>query len=111
MTVLRQDIDTIRSLSSRVANERSTTVETLLATLRSINSELDAAWDGPAQVTFNATYGDWILKLENFANTLNSVHAYLKSVADNFEMLEQEAKRAAESAAASAAGNIPSNVQ
>ena len=100
MGILRQDIDAIRSLAGRVRNERDSTVNDLLARLRSINAELDGAWDGPAQITFNATYGDWILKLENFANTLNSVNLYLGSVADNFERLEEEARRAAQSAAA-----------
>ena len=60
MALLRQDIQTIRTLADRVAHERNDTVENLLSRLNGINSELDAAWDGPSQIALQESYGDWI---------------------------------------------------
>ncbi len=100
MTMLRQDIETIRTLADRVAHERNDTVESLLARLNGINSELDAAWDGPSQAAFQEAYGDWIQQLRKYSDTLNNVHQYLKSVAQNFADLDAAAASAASGAAA-----------
>ena len=99
MPVLRQDIENIERLAQRVKHERDVTVNDLLSKLRGINAELDAAWDGPSQQAFYATYGDWIQQLEKFSNTLNSVHEYLVSVANNFRELDEAARQAAAGAA------------
>jgi len=99
MAVLRQDIENIERLAQQVKHERDVTVNDLLSKLRGINAELDAAWDGPSQQAFYATYGDWIQQLEKFSNTLNSVHEYLVSVANNFRELDEAARQAAAGAA------------
>jgi len=98
-TVLRQDIEQIRGLASRIKGERDGTVAHLLDTLRGINRELDGAWDGASQAAFQASYGDWIDQLEKFSDTMNNVYQYLISVADNFEALDQAAATAAQGAA------------
>ena len=99
MAVLRQDIENIERLAQQVKHERDDTVNYLLNKLRGINADLDAAWDGPSQQAFYATYGDWIQQLEKFSNTLNSVHEYLVSVANNFRELDEAARQAAAGAA------------
>ncbi|HLC02754.1 MAG TPA: WXG100 family type VII secretion target [Anaerolineales bacterium] len=99
MAILRQDIESIERLAQQVKHERDVTVNDLLSKLRGINAELDAAWDGPSQQAFYATYGDWIQQLEKFSNTLNSVHEYLVSVATNFRELDEAARQAAAGAA------------
>jgi len=97
--VLRQDIEQIRGLASRIKGERDGTVAQLLDTLRRINGELDGAWDGASQAAFQDAYGDWINQLEKFSDTMNSVHQYLISVAENFEALDLAAATAASGAA------------
>jgi WXG100 family type VII secretion target len=71
----------------------------LLQTLRGINTALDGAWDGASQAAFQAAYGDWIDQLEKFSETMNNVHQYLVSVAQNFEDLDLAAAAAASGAA------------
>ncbi|MFQ5942835.1 MAG: WXG100 family type VII secretion target [Anaerolineales bacterium] len=100
MALLRQDIETIRRLGDQVARERNDTVENLLGRLRGIDRELDAAWDGPSQIAFAEAYGDWIEQLRKYSDTLNNVHQYLASVAQNFEDLDAAAAAAASGAAA-----------
>ncbi len=99
MPVLRIDVETVEALAARVKAERDGTVNDLLGRLRAINSELDSAWDGPAQAQFQATYGDWIAQLERYSNTLNNVYQYLVSVAQNFRELDEAARQAAAGAA------------
>jgi WXG100 family type VII secretion target len=99
MPNLRIEVETVESLAAKIQAEREGTVNDLLARLRGINSELDAAWDGPAQVQFQATYGDWVTNLEKYSNTLNSINQYLLSVARNFRELDEAARQAAASAA------------
>ena len=100
MPMLRQDIDTIRMLAGRVAHEKNDTVDNLLIRLKGINDELDAAWDGPSQIAFHESYGDWIEQLRKYSETLNNVHQYLQSVAQNFADLDAAAASAASGAAA-----------
>ncbi len=99
MAMLRQDIENIRRLAGMVQHERTDTVEQLLARLQGINNELDASWDGPSQIAFHEAYGDWIEQLRKYSNTLNNVHQYLISVAQNFEDLDAAAAAAASGAA------------
>jgi len=99
MPNLRIEVETVESLAAKIKAERDGTVADLLTRLRSINSELDAAWDGPAQTQFEQTYGDWIVRLENYSNTLNSINQYLMSVAKNFRELDEAARAAAAGAA------------
>lgn len=99
MPTLRIEVEKVEELARQIKAERDGTVETLLAKLRSVNSELDASWDGPAQEQFMTTYGDWITKLQNYSETLNSINGYLLSVADNFRKLDEAARSAASQAA------------
>ena len=91
MAILREDIQTIRTLADRVANERNDTVEQLLGRLTEVDARLADAWDGPSQIAFNESYGDWIEQLRKYSNTLNNVHQYLMSAAQNFEDLDAAA--------------------
>ncbi len=99
MPLLRQETERIEELARRVKNERDTTVNDLLGTLRGIDVELDQSWDGKSQQQFHASYGDWITKLEQYTETLENVHAYLMSVAQNFRELDEAAAQAAQGAA------------
>jgi len=74
-------------------------IESILATLKTLNGDLNVAWDGSAQIAFDESYGDWITKLENYVGTLSSVQEYLKSVAANYVELDAAARAAASSAA------------
>lgn len=98
-TALRQDIQQIRELASRIRGERDQTVGDLINRLHGINNQLNAAWDGASQTAFFNAYGDWIKQLEEFSNTMYSVEQYLVSVAQNFEDLDQAAAAAASGAA------------
>ncbi|MEW6566693.1 MAG: WXG100 family type VII secretion target [Chloroflexota bacterium] len=100
MTLLRIEVETVEALAAQVKAERDGTVNDLLGRLRRINAELDTAWDGPAQLQFQQTYGDWISQLERYSNTLNNVYQYLVSVAQNFRELDEAARQAAAGAAA-----------
>lgn len=100
MPILRIDVETVEAIAARVRAEREGTVAELLTRLRGLNAELDAAWDGPAQSQFQATYGDWIQQLEAFSNTLYNINQYLVSVAQNFRELDEAARQAAAGAAA-----------
>ncbi len=99
MPNLRIEIETVEGLAAKVKSERDGPVADLISRLRSINNELDAAWDGPAQLQFQQTYGTWISDLEKYSDTLNSVHQYLVSVANNFRELDEAARAAAANAA------------
>jgi WXG100 family type VII secretion target len=94
MTRLRIDTDLVEELAGRVSTEHAN-IGDVLKRLRSINTELAGAWDGPAQDQFEATYGNWITQLENYSTTLQNVRQYLGSVAENFRELDEAAKQAA----------------
>jgi WXG100 family type VII secretion target len=102
MPTLRIDVEKVEDLARQIKSEREGSVETLLGKLRSINNDLDAAWDGPAQSTFQGTYGNWIDQLQQYSQTLNSINGYLLSVADNFRRIDEEARSSAAQAAAKA---------
>jgi WXG100 family type VII secretion target len=99
VTLLRQDTQQIRDLAGAIKTERDGTVADLIQRLRAINNQLDGAWDGESQAAFFSAYGDWINQLEKFSDTMNSVHQYLTSVAQNFEELDRAAAAAASGAA------------
>ena len=99
MPILRIDVETVEAIAARVRAEREGTVADLLQRLHGMNTELDAAWEGPAQDTFQQTYGDWIQQLDAFSNTLYNINKYLMSVAQNFRELDEAARQAAAGAA------------
>jgi WXG100 family type VII secretion target len=89
--------DSVDQLAARI-NGQHVVIDEALANLRGINAELDAVWDGQAQITFHGTYGDWITQLERYSETLTNVQNYLRSVAQNFRELDQAAAQAASGA-------------
>jgi WXG100 family type VII secretion target len=99
MPILKIDVETVEAIAAKVRTEREDTVGNLIGRLHGLNGELDAAWDGPAQSQFEATYGDWIQQLEAFSNTLYNINQYLVSVAQNFRELDEAARQAAAGAA------------
>jgi len=99
MPTLRIEVEKVEDLARLIKNERDGSVETLLAKLRGINAELDAAWDGPAQSQFQSTYGDWINKLQQFSDQLNAINGYLVRVAGDFRTLDENAQNTAAQAA------------
>jgi WXG100 family type VII secretion target len=100
MPILRIDVETVEAIAARVKAEKDDTVANLLERLRRLDSELDGAWEGPARVQFKETYGDWIVQLDAFSNTLYNINRYLMSVAQNFRELDEVARQAAAGAAA-----------
>jgi len=95
MPTLRIDVEKVEDLARQIKGERDGSVEALLGKLRGINAELDAAWDGPAQTQFQSSYGDWIIKLQEYSDKLNIINGYLVSVADNFRKLDEAARSGA----------------
>jgi len=100
MPNLRIEVETVEAIAAKIKSERDGTVADLISRLRNINNELEAAWNGPAQVQFQQTYGNWITDLEHYSDTLNSINQYLVSVANNFRELDEAARAAAANAAA-----------
>jgi WXG100 family type VII secretion target len=99
MPHLRIQVETVEDLARQVQNKRENEVEALLTDLRRLNGDLNGAWDGPAQIEFEARYGDWITQLQKYSETLRSVSSYLRSVAENYRQLDEAARQAAAGAA------------
>ena len=98
MPQLRIEIKTIESLAVKIKAEHDGTISDLINRLRSIDKEIDSAWNGPAQEQFKNAYGDWITDLERYSDNLNSIYQYLTSVANNFRELDDAARAAAANA-------------
>ena len=94
MPVLKMNTDLVMELAGRVGTQHINIKDTL-NNLRAINAELEGAWEGPAQMEFEGTYGNWIQQLESYSETLSNVQGYLRSVADNFRELDEAARQAA----------------
>lgn len=67
----------------------------IISELHALNDELDGYWDGEAQMQFEASFGDWIVRLEQFSETLDSVQQYLVSFVQARLELEEQARNAA----------------
>jgi WXG100 family type VII secretion target len=96
---VKMDYVAVKHCADRIKTERDVTVNELIARLRGINNELAASWDNTAQDAFENTFGNWLSQLENYTNTLTSVHAYLTTMVDAYIELENQARTAAENAA------------
>jgi WXG100 family type VII secretion target len=94
MTVLRLDVEAVKSIIARIDTQHIE-IDTVLTNLRAINIDLEGAWDGSAQIEFEKTYGNWIQQLDNYSETLTSVKGYLQSVSDNYVALDEAARAAA----------------
>jgi len=49
MPNLRIEVETVEDLAAKIKAERDGAVTDLLTRLRTLNNELDMAWDGPAR--------------------------------------------------------------
>lgn len=98
MPTYRIDTEHVNELIGKI-NGQHNTIGDVLNNLRAINTELETAWEGDAQQTFEATYGTWIQQLENYSQTLANVQAYLRSVVDNYIALDESARQTAAGAA------------
>jgi WXG100 family type VII secretion target len=90
----RVDTESIEQVAGQVQQKHQEILGTITE-LRSLNSSLDGYWDGEAQQAFEASFGDWLVQLEQFSETLESVQQYLvRYVAARRELEEQAASAA-----------------
>ena len=90
----RVDTEAVEQVAGQVQQKHQEILGTITE-LRSLNSTLDGAWDGEAQQAFEASFGDWLVQLEQFSETLESVNQYLvRYVAARRELEEQAAAAA-----------------
>lgn len=88
------NLEGIEGVAGRIQQKHSD-IESIISELRALNSELDGYWDGEAQMEFEARFGDWIVQLEQFLNTLDSVHQYLVTLVQARRDFEEQARAAA----------------
>mgnify|MGYP006286226337 CR=1 FL=1 len=94
----RVDADAIEGLANRV-QQKHNEILGIIGELRTINSALDAAWDGEASMAFEAEFGDWLVQLEQFSETLESVYQYLMQYVESRRELDSQAASAAQGTA------------
>ena len=64
--------------------------------LRKINEELDMAWEGQAQVAFEATWGDWVNRINTeTTDVLTQVTQYIRQIVEAYQDLDAQAAQAA----------------
>ena len=90
----RVDTEAVEQVAGQVQQKHQEILGTI-SELRSLNGTLDSAWDGEAQQAFEGSFGDWLVQLEQFSETLESVQQYLvRYVAARRELEEQAASAA-----------------
>lgn len=90
----RMNLEAIEGIAGRIQQKHSDILG-IVSELRSLNSELDGAWDGEAQMEFEARFGDWLIQLEQFTDTMESVHQYLVTLVQARRDFEEQARAAA----------------
>ncbi len=90
----RVDTDAVEQVAGQVQQKHQEILGTI-SELRSLNGTLDSAWDGEAQQAFEASFGDWLVQLEQFSETLESVNQYLVRYVAARRELEEQATSAA----------------
>ena len=95
----RVDHEQVEGLAKRIQQEHNDILQDI-SDLRNINNDLNAAWDGESQMQFEASFGDWLMKLEQFSETLESVYQYLITFVEARRELEEQARSAADGASA-----------
>jgi WXG100 family type VII secretion target len=94
----RINTEAIEGISGKI-RQKHEDIYGIISELRSLNEELDGAWDGESQVEFEARFGDWIGQLEQYSGTLESVYQFLISFAQARLEFEEQARNAAAGAA------------
>ena len=92
-TTIRIDLPEARNVASQLSTIRTDDIETAIATLRQLNDELDAAWDGPALIDFKAMFEQWNVYLGHVADDLHQVGNYIASAADSYETTDNQQKQ------------------
>ena len=90
----RVDTEAVEQTAGQVQQKHDQILSTITE-LRSLNSALDGYWDGEAQQAFEASFGDWLVQLEQFSETLESVQQYLVQYVAARRELEEQAAGAA----------------
>ena len=90
----RVDTESVEQVAGQVQQKHQEILGTI-SELRSLNGTLDGAWDGEAQQAFEASFGDWLVQLEQFSETLESVNQYLVRYVGARRELEEQAAAAA----------------
>jgi WXG100 family type VII secretion target len=88
------NLEGIESVASKIQQKHSDILNSITE-LRAVNNELDGYWDGEAQLEFEARFGDWLVQLEQFSETLESVHKYLVTLVQARREFEEQARNAA----------------
>lgn len=91
-TTIRIELIPARDVASQLSTIRTDDIETAIVTLRQLNEELDAAWDGPASIDFKAMFEQWNVYLGHVADDLHQVGNYITSAADSYETTDNEQK-------------------
>lgn len=92
------DLPEIESIAGAI-RQKHEEILGIISELRGLNEQLDAAWDGEAQLEFEARFGDWIGQLEQFSSTLETVNQYLVTLSQARLDFEDQARNAAAGAA------------
>jgi WXG100 family type VII secretion target len=90
----RVNTEAIEEISNQIQQKHQDILGTI-GELRGLNDGLDAAWDGVAQQSFEASFGDWIIRLEQFSETLESVKQFLDAYILERIELDEIARQAA----------------
>lgn len=98
MPEYRMNLEGIEGVAGRIQQKHSDVLG-IIGELRALNNELDGYWDGEAQMEFEARFGDWLVQLEQFSETLESVHQYLVTLVQARQDFEEQARNAAAGAA------------
>ncbi len=93
---LQMDADAVDRLADEIVRVRETRIATLIGNFRKVGADVDAAWDGSAQIEFTAYFNDWIGAFERASDDLHTVAGWLHDRAR--EWREEEARRRAEEA-------------
>ena len=86
----RVDADGIEEIASQIRIKHNEILSTITA-LRSLNSSLDSFWDGKSQKQFEASFGNWLVQLDQFSEKLESVNQYLVTFVAARRLLEDDA--------------------
>ncbi len=88
------DTEVVDQVAGQVQQKHQEILGTI-SELRSLNSSLESSWTGEAQQAFEAHFGDWLVKLEQFSETLEAVQQYLVQYAEARRELDRQASAAA----------------
>ncbi len=94
----RMNLEGIEGVAGRIQQKHSDVLG-IISELRALNNELDGYWDGEAQLEFEARFGDWMIQIEQFSETLESVNQFLVTLVLARRDFEEQARNAAAGAA------------